>query len=396
MAIPVPYVPTVKELTKYIEKATFVTANRDSRLREILNGIGPEGMSSRTFILINFSVFHSGREFVPAEVGLCAFSLENGIKDMYSTLIDPKSFPSAFTGYVRRNAADLAIPEPGFDERCQDIEIIYGQIRKFVEKNTVDGEEKMILCRRSEITRVEGCLEWMVNQCENAEPLDIIVLPLGAALYYIATMGRRLMEETLTHLKLLIDYEDEDSLVAKENKDSEDSHLLNIVRDYSLSTGTYQTLNAFYHSTVGKPEKLSSITWTNDSILLGDPQCEEFFNSLDLSFSYELACPHHMTNLEGVPTCPLNVVNRNAFRMIQAVQKHYAIPITPGVHSPFKDHKKTRDKVRNILAGWEIYGYRPMGFYKGSYIDLKEKHVEREEEEAVDFVGATAANYDTD
>jgi hypothetical protein len=116
------------------------------------------------FILIKFSSYVENDNvfYIPGEIGATAFSIQNGITDNFSTLIDTGKMQALFyfmyetlnfysflknlscffilgdipIGYgftARDNANKLWLPYPPFDNRLQNYKILMAKLESFVE-----------------------------------------------------------------------------------------------------------------------------------------------------------------------------------------------------------------------------------------------------------------------
>jgi hypothetical protein len=137
----------------------------------------------RNFIFIR--IIHScevllpDQYFCPLELGIAVFSLEDGLKCQYWTLIDTVTTPVGYASATKETSSETGLPQPGssvFEPKHRDYKKIFTNVKSFVEKFLANYESNHILfAMESEFPGVEGCLKWLMEhaneKCDREERL---------------------------------------------------------------------------------------------------------------------------------------------------------------------------------------------------------------------------------
>lgn len=109
---------------------------QDVEITDTVDGLSESTLRTHLFYIghVNYYCKTEEGSFIPAELALSEFNLEDGIRNTYHVLIDPGEIPTGY-GFEAKKVSDEihGIPQPPYDEGEKDYFKILKDIRRFLE-----------------------------------------------------------------------------------------------------------------------------------------------------------------------------------------------------------------------------------------------------------------------
>jgi len=118
----------------------------------------------------------------------------------------------------------------------------------------------------------------------------------------------------------------------------------------------------------------TSTTNNDDHIFVFERDAKIYLESLDLAFNHDIGCHHHMNNVHGIARCPLNIVTRYTWNILDAVIGFWKITPKEGMHCPLLDPILEREKRRAWLSFmWDKDGYTDLTGFDDSFYHVQQQ-----------------------
>ncbi|XP_013395238.1 protein maelstrom homolog [Lingula anatina] len=150
-----------------------------------------QGVIHEKFYFISFQYLCETEEgyFIPVEVGLIEYSLNNGITKHLHRMIEPGPIPTGYR-YTCQNHSDEThqIPIERFEYADKNYMGLWIQMENFLNPNQEKKESPPLYCQKAEWKCVNSCLEWLhahaclgyANRLRKVYELDGLVQDLYA------------------------------------------------------------------------------------------------------------------------------------------------------------------------------------------------------------------------
>lgn len=157
-----------------------------------------EDMINASFFIIasNVMVMTDDRKYLPLELGICQYSIKNGISFTYHEFIDPGGVPMGYMRLAKEFCeSSHRIPLENFLPAVNNYEKIVEDIKEILDNsrftNEVTGSPTpmMVFCREDQIDQNKGVLEFLANKYRATVPhfeWDVEVLDLVNLLFHIS------------------------------------------------------------------------------------------------------------------------------------------------------------------------------------------------------------------
>jgi len=321
-------------------------------------------------------------EYVPAEVGLAAFSLRRGLIDNYTSLIDPGQIPIGCAAESRDYRQSHDLPEPPFAHSARRYEEILANIDEFLQRYpTFKKSKTFIFALRSEFEKITCCLKWL---CERAGvERKYYLYPYPLLLQTLANTGREIYKQEKSQ-----ELSEGEKLELGDPKGIDNgrfqarriphttAHELARMKVTPADASDYTSYNGILRPRpprifnvchpVEKPVVEPEPLYEDCDVFMFEAMALEFLQSQDMAHFAELGCPHHMVNSERVSKCPLNIVNRYIFNSLDILVEYWGIFPIEGAHYPLRSSDREMAKRRSILTMWGIRGYAALPGFEDS------------------------------
>ncbi|XP_058061493.1 protein maelstrom homolog [Anopheles bellator] len=144
------------------ERETKVLGHHQ-RLTELLQqATKKNALEKQDFFFISFAYFCEDSEgnYIPAEMAVVRFNLEQAVHDKLHVRIDPQRLPLGMAYLATKHAEeDHKLPVPPNAKGETDLNMITSQLLSFLGQDS--GELPMLFTDRDDVAKVESMLEWL-------------------------------------------------------------------------------------------------------------------------------------------------------------------------------------------------------------------------------------------
>ncbi|CAL8105402.1 unnamed protein product [Orchesella dallaii] len=309
---------------------------------------------TKPIVLCSFSLYYEPNDlkpdekFIPAEIGLTAFSLKQGIIDNYARIIDPgdDAFPKRQEKQVQETVNKLGIPAIGTHEQLTDCMGIVNVLECFLEHYCDKSHGSLYLFAfNTDLKATEKCLEWIFTTAGRTIPVEVLNLSLYS---HVASTQNNLGYRPVTEEEVAVFGPSiRTRTCVKRGSDAE---------SFIQSSGTKPPISP--NRSVGKPLTGRFVYPVPLSLAsYGVFEREEdvdFIVGCTYNYMYykELCCMYHMLKGDGSHNCALNKSNRCAFTLLEILTMSNTVETFPHTHYPTIDDDD--DPYDEQLRRWEM------------------------------------------
>ncbi|CAL8071615.1 unnamed protein product [Orchesella dallaii] len=320
---------------------------------------------AKPIVICSFSVYYEPNDskpdekFIPAEIGLTAFSLEQGVIDNYARIIDPgeDAIPKRQEKQVQETVNKLGIPAIGTQEQLTDCMGIVNVLECFLEQycNRSQGSLYVFAFSR-DLKATEKCLEWIFATAGRSIPVDVLNLSLYS---HVASTQNNLGYRPVTREEIAVFGPSIRTRTCVQwGSDTE---------SFIQSSGTKPSISP--NRSVGKPLNGHFVYPVRVPLSLASYGVFEREDDVDFivgcTYNYkcykELCCIYHMLKGDGSQNCALNKSNRCAFTLLEILTMSNTVDTFPGTHYPTIDDDDCEEgsydeqlRRRKMLSRWGI------------------------------------------
>ena len=138
--------------------------NQDNEIIETVDNLTESTVRTHLFYIghVNYFCYHAERDcYIPAELALSEFNLEDGVKHTYHVLIDPSEIPSGYGFEAKKISEEIhGLPQPPYDQGEKDYFRILKAVQKFLEPGKMsDGRFPPIYTLENNINPCKSVLK---------------------------------------------------------------------------------------------------------------------------------------------------------------------------------------------------------------------------------------------
>ncbi|XP_071441166.1 protein maelstrom homolog [Hetaerina americana] len=126
------------------ERERVENCNRmKEEIKNTVQGLSLTGLLEKKFYFIHVNYFCEcdGQDFIPAEIGVSRFSLEEGVSECYHSIVAPGNLPIGYTYLAQKHSEEThGIPIPPSDIGESDFAKIFEDLYRFVNEGSANDE----------------------------------------------------------------------------------------------------------------------------------------------------------------------------------------------------------------------------------------------------------------